>query len=238
MLLWGMRRQICPAEMPAQGFVIRFDFRGIPKTNRSPRYWWLVLRTDDIEVCLKPPPDGMLISSSPLIFRTSPRCGSAILTFSLHSKAERSPSKAPGARSRRRVVCLHSPTNQSLRTSDFRIGPHPSKLTRSSNIAIRPSLKEAYLKCRLRVTFHSRPQLRPLSHVPFAKGQAWSTTRRSRAGPLLMILQQWVIFWRGRCPAFYFPYCFTLISGSACRCTTFHCPPSRRNTVVTLRASC
>ena len=39
-----------------QGFVIRFDFRGIPKSNRSPRYWWLVLRTDDIEVCLTAPP--------------------------------------------------------------------------------------------------------------------------------------------------------------------------------------
>jgi DNA-binding HxlR family transcriptional regulator len=57
MLLWGVRRQICPAEIPARGFVIRFDFRGIPKGNRSPRYWWLVLRPDDIEVCLKPPSD-------------------------------------------------------------------------------------------------------------------------------------------------------------------------------------
>jgi hypothetical protein len=40
MLVWGMRRQIDPAEIPAQGFVIRFDFRGIPKSNRGPRYWW------------------------------------------------------------------------------------------------------------------------------------------------------------------------------------------------------
>jgi DNA-binding HxlR family transcriptional regulator len=55
MLVWGMRRQIKPAEIPTQGFVIRFDFRGIPKSNRSPRYWWLVLRPDDIEVCLKAP---------------------------------------------------------------------------------------------------------------------------------------------------------------------------------------
>jgi DNA-binding HxlR family transcriptional regulator len=55
MLVWGMRRQIDPAEIPAQGFVIRFDFRGIPKSNRSPRYWWLVLQPDDIEVCLKAP---------------------------------------------------------------------------------------------------------------------------------------------------------------------------------------
>ena len=55
MLVWGMRRQIDPAQIPAQGFVIRFDFRGIPKSNRSPRYWWLVMRPDDIEVCLKAP---------------------------------------------------------------------------------------------------------------------------------------------------------------------------------------
>jgi DNA-binding HxlR family transcriptional regulator len=55
MLVWGLRRQIDPAEIPAQGFIIRFDFRGIPKSNRSPRYWWLVLRPEDIEVCLKAP---------------------------------------------------------------------------------------------------------------------------------------------------------------------------------------
>ena len=55
MLVWGMRRQIDPAEIPPHGFVIRLDFRGIPKGNRSPRYWWLVMRPDDIEVCLKPP---------------------------------------------------------------------------------------------------------------------------------------------------------------------------------------
>jgi hypothetical protein len=55
MLLWGVQRQICPAEIPVRGFVIRFVFRGIPNRNRSPHYWWLVLRPDDIEVCLKPP---------------------------------------------------------------------------------------------------------------------------------------------------------------------------------------
>jgi DNA-binding HxlR family transcriptional regulator len=55
LLVWGMRRQIDPAEVPVQGFVIRLDFRGIPKSCHSPRYWWLVLRPDDIEVCLKAP---------------------------------------------------------------------------------------------------------------------------------------------------------------------------------------
>src|SRR5947209_19134216 len=55
MLVWGIRRQIDPTEIPTQGFVIRFDFRGLPKSNRSPRYWWLVLRPADVEVCLKAP---------------------------------------------------------------------------------------------------------------------------------------------------------------------------------------
>jgi hypothetical protein len=50
-----MRRQIDPAEIPPQGFVIRLDFRGIQKSCHSPRYWWLVLRPEDIEVCLKAP---------------------------------------------------------------------------------------------------------------------------------------------------------------------------------------
>jgi DNA-binding HxlR family transcriptional regulator len=54
-LVWSMRRQIDRAEIPAQGFVIRLDFRGLPKSNRSPRYWWLILRPEDIEVCLKAP---------------------------------------------------------------------------------------------------------------------------------------------------------------------------------------
>jgi DNA-binding HxlR family transcriptional regulator len=55
MLVWGMRRQVDPALIPAEGFVIRFDFRGMPKSNRCPRYWWLVMRSDDIDVCLKAP---------------------------------------------------------------------------------------------------------------------------------------------------------------------------------------
>src|SRR5262249_54452754 len=55
MLVWGMRRQIDPREIPEQGFVIRFDFRGLPKLSRSLSYWWLVRRPDDIEVCHKPP---------------------------------------------------------------------------------------------------------------------------------------------------------------------------------------
>jgi len=55
LLVWGMRRQIDPRELPDRDFVVRFEFSGLPKRQRNRRYWWLVLRPDDIEVCLKDP---------------------------------------------------------------------------------------------------------------------------------------------------------------------------------------
>ncbi|GIK97606.1 MAG: transcriptional regulator [Alphaproteobacteria bacterium] len=55
LLVWGMRRQIDPSELPSCSFVVRFEFSGLPKRQRNRRYWWLVLRPDDIEVCLKDP---------------------------------------------------------------------------------------------------------------------------------------------------------------------------------------
>src|SRR5271170_5276028 len=42
-------------DITAQEFVLRFDFRGIPKGSRNPRHWWLLIRQDEIEVCLKDP---------------------------------------------------------------------------------------------------------------------------------------------------------------------------------------
>jgi DNA-binding HxlR family transcriptional regulator len=55
LLVWGMRRQIDPQQIPEQGLVLRFDFRGIPKGNGSPRRFWMLLGRDDIEICLKDP---------------------------------------------------------------------------------------------------------------------------------------------------------------------------------------
>jgi DNA-binding HxlR family transcriptional regulator len=55
LLVWGLRQQIDLADIPRRGFILRFDFSGIPKGNRSLRYWWLLIRQDDIEVCLKDP---------------------------------------------------------------------------------------------------------------------------------------------------------------------------------------
>jgi DNA-binding HxlR family transcriptional regulator len=55
LLLWGMRRQIDPADIPPRGLVIRFEFKGIPSANRNLRYWWLLLQPEDIEICIRDP---------------------------------------------------------------------------------------------------------------------------------------------------------------------------------------
>ncbi len=55
LLISGLSRQIDQADLPPNDLVVRFDFRGIPKGNRSPRHWWLLVRSKDLEVYLKHP---------------------------------------------------------------------------------------------------------------------------------------------------------------------------------------
>jgi hypothetical protein len=55
LLIWGIRRHIDREDIPAQESVLRFDFRGIPRGNRTPRHWWLLIRQDEIVVCLRDP---------------------------------------------------------------------------------------------------------------------------------------------------------------------------------------
>jgi DNA-binding HxlR family transcriptional regulator len=55
LLIGGIRQHVDRKDIPAQEFVLRFDFRGIPKGSRNPRHWWLLIRQDEIEVCLKDP---------------------------------------------------------------------------------------------------------------------------------------------------------------------------------------
>jgi DNA-binding HxlR family transcriptional regulator len=54
-LLWGIKRQILPERVQEPGMVIRFDFRGLPKSKSGLRYWWLVLKSNGIDVCQKDP---------------------------------------------------------------------------------------------------------------------------------------------------------------------------------------
>jgi DNA-binding HxlR family transcriptional regulator len=55
LLMWGMKRQIAAGELPARDLVLRFEFRGLPKAHAQRRYWWMILRPADVEVCLKDP---------------------------------------------------------------------------------------------------------------------------------------------------------------------------------------
>jgi len=128
MLVWGMRRQIDPAQIPTQGFIIRFEFRGVPKSCRSPRYWWLVLRMDDIEVCLKAPSREVdVVIAADLMTFTKVWLGYCGLagaveggTISLHGSAR------SVARARRLLALPDEPTRKSFRFSAF---PSPGVVT-------------------------------------------------------------------------------------------------------------
>ena len=123
MLVWGMRRQIDPAEIPAPGFVIRFDFRGIPKANRSPRYWWLVLRVDDIEVCLKAPSRGVdVVIAADLMTFTKVWLGYAGLAAALESGEISLNGSVPAITAARRLLAL--PDEPKLKTFRFSAFPY------------------------------------------------------------------------------------------------------------------
>ncbi len=120
-LVWSMRRQIDPAEIPAQGFVIRFDFRGIPKSNRSPRYWWLILRPEDIEVCLKPPArDVDAVIAADLMTLTKVWLGYVGLAAALESGKVTLNGQARAISAARRLLALpDQPALKTLRFSAF-----------------------------------------------------------------------------------------------------------------------
>jgi len=55
LLMFGMRRQIDPAEIPSGRTVVRFEFRGLPKGRRGQAYWWYVIQRPEIDICVKDP---------------------------------------------------------------------------------------------------------------------------------------------------------------------------------------
>jgi DNA-binding HxlR family transcriptional regulator len=123
MLVWGMRRQIDPAQIPAQNFVIRLDFRGLPKSNRSPRYWWLVMGPDDIEVCLKAPArDVDVVISADLATFTKVWLGYAGLAAALASGKIALSGAARNISVARRLLAL--PDQPMLK--NFRFSPFPN----------------------------------------------------------------------------------------------------------------
>jgi len=55
LLMYGMQRQIDPAEIPPGRTVVRFEFRGLPKGCRGKGFWWYVIQRPEVDVCLKDP---------------------------------------------------------------------------------------------------------------------------------------------------------------------------------------
>ena len=114
-------RQIDLTEIPARGFVIRFDFRGLPKSNRSPRYWWLVLRPDDIEVCLKTPGRNTdVVIAADLMTLTKVWLGYVGLAAALESGKVSLNGPARAISAARRLLALpDQPTLKTFRFSAF-----------------------------------------------------------------------------------------------------------------------
>ncbi|MBL8837575.1 MAG: helix-turn-helix transcriptional regulator [Alphaproteobacteria bacterium] len=54
-LVWGMRHHAHRTDFPDRRLVVRFEFRGVRRTEMSRRVWWLVITRADMEVCVKYP---------------------------------------------------------------------------------------------------------------------------------------------------------------------------------------
>jgi DNA-binding HxlR family transcriptional regulator len=54
-VMFSIRRQIAPVDLPTHELVVRFEFRGLARPFANQRYWWLILRPTDAEVCQRNP---------------------------------------------------------------------------------------------------------------------------------------------------------------------------------------
>jgi len=54
-LLFSIRSQIPRSMLPAKRLVVRFEFRGLPKSHALAKRWWLVFLHPDIDLCLRDP---------------------------------------------------------------------------------------------------------------------------------------------------------------------------------------
>jgi DNA-binding HxlR family transcriptional regulator len=64
MALWGMCRGISYLTLPARPVTIRFELRNTPRT---PRRYWLLVRSPEPEVCVKPPgfEEDLVVTTDP-----------------------------------------------------------------------------------------------------------------------------------------------------------------------------
>jgi DNA-binding HxlR family transcriptional regulator len=54
-LMWDMRRRLAVERLPERRIVVRFDFRGVPATRKSPRTYWFVIERPEVDLCIIEP---------------------------------------------------------------------------------------------------------------------------------------------------------------------------------------
>lgn len=52
LLMWDIRRRVPPERLPPDRVVIHFRIAGVPPSRK---YWWLVLETDAVDLCMSDP---------------------------------------------------------------------------------------------------------------------------------------------------------------------------------------
>jgi hypothetical protein len=52
-LMWNVRRGINLERLPVDRVVVRFDFRGLSPRYKGMRTWWLILKSLEVDLCLK-----------------------------------------------------------------------------------------------------------------------------------------------------------------------------------------
>ena len=64
LLMWDIHRRLNVGRLPSGRVVIQFDFRGVPKSCRTQKLFWLILKRPEVDVCLKDPGFGVDLSVS------------------------------------------------------------------------------------------------------------------------------------------------------------------------------
>jgi len=54
-LMWNMRRRIARDRLPPRRVVAQFNYRGVPAERRGYREFWLVMTSDEVQLCVKDP---------------------------------------------------------------------------------------------------------------------------------------------------------------------------------------
>ncbi len=86
LLMWDIHRRVNTDRLPDRRVVVRFDFRAVPKSARSPSRFWLILEPRDVDVCLKDPGfETDLVVDADLLALTKAWMGDVRLADAMHA---------------------------------------------------------------------------------------------------------------------------------------------------------